>query len=83
MDISFIIVNWNTCKLLLDCLSSIENTITGCSYEIFVVDNGSDDGSVRRVKQQFGTRVILIENSENRGFAQANNQALRIAREGI
>ena len=79
MDISFIIVNWNTCKLLLDCLRSIENTVTGCSYEIFVVDNGSDDGSVREVKQQFGTQVILIENSENRGFAQANNQALRIA----
>ena len=79
MDISFIIVNWNTCKLLLDCLHSIENTVTGFIHEIVVVDNGSDDGSVREVKQQFGTQVILIENSANRGFAQANNQALRIA----
>jgi hypothetical protein len=80
MDISFIIVNWNTCKLLLDCLRSIEKTVTGFIHEIVVVDNGSADGSVREVQQQFGTRVILIENSENRGFAQANNQALRIAR---
>ena len=79
MDISFIIVNWNTCKLLLDCLRSIANTVTGCTHEIVVVDNGSADGSVREVKQQFGAQVILIENSENRGFAQANNQALRIA----
>ncbi len=79
MDISFIIVNWNTCKLLLDCLRSIANTVTGCSYEIFVVDNGSTDGSVGAVKEQFGTQVTLIENSENRGFAQANNQALKIA----
>ena len=80
MDISFIIVNWNTSTLLLDCLRSIEGTITGLTYEIFVVDNGSVDGSVHAVKEQFGARVILIENCENRGFAKANNQALNRAR---
>ena len=80
MDISFIIVNWNTSNLLLDCLRSIVNTVTGLTYEIFVVDNGSVDESVNAVKEQFGARVILIENCENRGFAKANNQALSRAR---
>jgi GT2 family glycosyltransferase len=80
MDISFIIVNWNTCDLLLDCLHSIRNTVNGFTYEIVVVDNGSGDGSVQAVKEQFGSQVLLIENHDNRGFARANNQALAIAR---
>ena len=79
MDISFIIVNWNTCDLLLDCLHSIRNTVTGFTYEIVVVDNGSGDGSVQAVKKQFGSQALLIENRDNRGFARANNQALGIA----
>ena len=69
MDISFIIVNWNTSNLLLDCLRSIANTVTGLTYEIFVVDNGSVDESVNAVKEQFGARVILIENCEKIGRA--------------
>ncbi len=80
MDISFIIVNWNTSNLLLDCLHSIRNTVSECTYEIVVVDNGSCDGSVQAVKQQFSSPVTLIENPDNRGFARANNQALGIAR---
>jgi GT2 family glycosyltransferase len=80
MDISFIIVNWNTSALLLDCLHSILNTVSGFTYEIVVVDNGSRDGSVQAVKQQFSAPVTLIENPDNRGFARANNQALGIAR---
>ncbi len=55
MDISFIIVNWNTSNLLLDCLHSIRNTVSGFTYEIVVVDNGSCDGSVQAVKQQFSS----------------------------
>jgi hypothetical protein len=76
--ISFIIVNWNTCSLLLDCLRSIQSTVSEYHYEIFVVDNGSEDGSAEKVKQSFGDKIHLIENMENRGFAQANNQALRM-----
>jgi GT2 family glycosyltransferase len=76
MDISFIIVNWNTSQLLLDCLRSIATTVSGLASEIFVVDNGSTDGSVNAVKEQFGDRVVIIANSGNRGFARANNQAL-------
>ncbi|MCX8043581.1 MAG: glycosyltransferase family 2 protein [Desulfobacterota bacterium] len=77
MDISFIIVNWNTKALLLDCLASIKKTVHGLSYEIFVVDNGSVDGSAAAVRGTFGRDIHLIENSANLGFARANNQALQ------
>ena len=48
-------------------------------YEVFVIDNASMDGSADEVRKHFGSSVHLIENRENRGFAQANNQALRKA----
>ncbi len=73
--LNFIIVNWNTRQLLLDCISSIHATVTDINYQIFVVDNGSKDGSVKAVRDQF-PRVFVIENQENRGFAAAVNQAL-------
>ncbi len=79
LDISFIIVNWNTRALLLDCLRSIQQAAEPYRYEVFVVDNGSADGSPEAVRQHFGDRVRLIENRNNRGFARANNQALRQA----
>ena len=75
MDVSIVIVNWNTRELLLDCLASVRQTTAGCRVEVIVVDNGSSDGSPQAVRKQF-PQVTLIENAENRGFAQANNQAL-------
>lgn len=80
MDVSFIIVNWNTQRLLLDCIASIQSTVHGLEYEIIVVDNGSADGSPEAVRQRFGHSVLLIENAENLGFARANNQAIAHAR---
>lgn len=75
-DLRFIIVNWNTRQLLLDCIDSIHATVTGFNYQICVVDNGSADDSVKAVRERF-PQVIIIENQENRGFAAAVNQALR------
>ncbi|HHT9145817.1 MAG: glycosyltransferase, partial [Candidatus Brocadiaceae bacterium] len=75
VDLDFIIVNWNTRQLLLDCLHSIHSTVTDISYQIYVVDNGSIDDSVKAVREQF-PQVIVIENQENKGFAAAVNQAL-------
>ena len=75
MDVSIIVVNWNTKDLLLDCLKSIYDTTTGLDIEVIVVDNGSQDGSSKVVKDTF-PQVKLIQNSENKGFARANNQAL-------
>ena len=76
-DLSIIIVNWNTCDLLQQCLSSLFERTHQATYEVFVVDNGSSDGSIDMVSQHFPT-VLLIQNQENFGFAKANNQALRL-----
>ena len=51
MDISIIIVNWNTRDLLQSCLESILKTIHDISYEIIVVDNASRDGSVAMLQE--------------------------------
>ncbi|MCP4713661.1 MAG: glycosyltransferase family 2 protein [Deltaproteobacteria bacterium] len=80
MDLSFIIINWNTRKLLLDCLQSIPAAACAYQYEVIVVDNGSDDRSPEAVKHLADPRIHLIENRQNLGFAAANNQALRQAR---
>ena len=76
MDISIIIVNWNTRDLLHTCLESINKTISGIEYEIIVVDNGSQDNSVAMMQEKY-PHVKVIQNAENRGFGAANNQALR------
>jgi len=75
MDVSIIIVNWNTKRLLLDCIRSIYETVKTISFEICVVDNASTDGSVETVKQNYPDAKI-IQNKKNLGFASANNIAL-------
>lgn len=78
MDLSIIIVNYNTCKLTLDAIESIYRSETNYHYEVIVVDNHSKDSSVERIKSSF-PEVILIENKENVGFAKANNQGIKIS----
>jgi len=75
LDLSIIVVNWNTRQMLADCLNSVQATIKDLAFEIVVVDNGSTDGSQAMLRAQF-PQVRLIENSSNVGFARANNQAL-------
>jgi len=79
MDLSIIIVNWNTSGLLRQCLNSIFDTGSRFSFEIIVVDNASSDDSVSMVEADFPS-VILIKNTQNMGFAPANNQGMSIAR---
>ncbi len=76
MDISIIIVNWNTKSLLLECLAFVFKTINGLTFEVFVVDNASTDGSVITVRSKY-PNINIIENKENMGFAVANNHALK------
>ncbi len=78
MDLSVIIVNWNTRDLLQLCLSSCLVGQTGLDYEIIVIDNGSVDGSAAMVNDKF-PQVKLIRNQHNLGFCAANNQGLRLA----
>jgi len=75
-DLSVIIVNWNTKELLLNCLESFYRTVRNLTFEIFVVDNGSNDGSPDLVRKTF-PEIELIQNQKNLGFARANNEALR------
>jgi len=77
MDISVIIVNFNTRELLRKCLESVSATVRGFSVEIIVIDNASTDGSVAMLRE-WSPPVRLIENPANLGFGAANNQALRI-----
>jgi GT2 family glycosyltransferase len=79
MDLSVIIVNWNTRDLLCQCLDSLTQKLEGVEMEILVVDNGSRDGSVAAVRKK-SPGVRLIENSVNLGFAKANNQALSVSK---
>jgi GT2 family glycosyltransferase len=78
MDVSVVIVNWNTRDILRGCLHSVFEQTKDASFEVFVVDNNSRDGSADMVRAEY-PRVNLIENARNRGFAAANNQALRLA----
>ena len=61
---------------MLDCLASVHETIKDISFEVWLVDNNSADGTVEAVRKAYPD-VAIIENEENRGFAAANNQALR------
>jgi GT2 family glycosyltransferase len=78
-ELSVIVVNWNTCRLLEACLRSVEATKDNLPVDVIVVDNGSTDGSVDLVRERFPS-VELIANASNRGFAAANNQAMERAR---
>lgn len=78
-DLSIVVVNWNTKDMLRACLASVRTHVAGLEYEIIVVDNGSSDSSPTMVRDVFPD-VVLIENQENRGFAVANNQGIRVAR---
>ncbi len=79
MDLSVVIVNFNTCDLLRDCLATLRKDVEGTDHEIFVVDNASSDGSVEMLRREFPT-VISMVNEHNLGFGRANNRALREAR---
>jgi N-acetylglucosaminyl-diphospho-decaprenol L-rhamnosyltransferase len=75
MDVSVIIVNWNTRDLLGQCLQSVYDTTSDLDFEVMVVDNASTDGSVEMVRRDF-PHVRVIANVDNVGFVRANNQAI-------
>lgn len=75
LDLSVIILNWNTRDLLVECIASLYRTISGLAFDIWVVDNASTDDSVAVVHEKFPT-VKIIANTANIGFARGNNQAM-------
>jgi N-acetylglucosaminyl-diphospho-decaprenol L-rhamnosyltransferase len=80
LDLSIVVVSYNTAHLLEKCLASVyANADAGRSFEIIVIDNASVDDSCNVVLQKFPT-VKLIANPTNAGFAAATNQGLKLAR---
>jgi N-acetylglucosaminyl-diphospho-decaprenol L-rhamnosyltransferase len=78
LDLSVIIVNYNTRELLRDCLNSIYAGQGNFSYEVIVVDNASPDDSAAMVEAEF-PQTKLIASQINGGFAYANNLGLKEA----
>jgi len=79
MKLSIIIVNWNVRDLLEKCLTSIYKEIQDLEFEIIVIDNASNDGSVSMIREKF-PQVKLIANEDNKWFAGGNNQGFEIAK---
>ena len=79
LELSIIIVNWNTKGLLKDCLDSVRDYTDRIRYEIIVVDNASSDGSIEMLKSDY-PMVQLIINGTNEGFSKANNKGIRKAK---
>jgi hypothetical protein len=72
MDLSIIIVNWNSADYLRACLASVYVSVRETQFEIIVVDNGSRDGCEAMLREHF-PKVHFIGASKNLGFARANN----------
>jgi N-acetylglucosaminyl-diphospho-decaprenol L-rhamnosyltransferase len=74
MDLSIIIINWNTKEFVRGCLASIRDHAGVLEYEVLVVDNASYDGCEQMVKAEF-PQAVFIQSNLNVGFAKANNLA--------
>lgn len=77
MDISIIIVNYNSRNLLKNCVKSIVNNLNGVDYEIIVVDNHSTDNSIDLCKEIEYNELKIVESNENLGFSRANNLGVK------
>jgi N-acetylglucosaminyl-diphospho-decaprenol L-rhamnosyltransferase len=79
VDLSIVILTWNSHRFIVPCLTSLQENLRGLEYEVIVIDNGSTDGSATLVRREWAG-VNLVENRQNRGVAAARNQGLRAAR---
>lgn len=79
MKLSIVIICWNDWKVIENCLRSIFEGTHDIEFEVIVSDNGSSDGSIEKIRQQFPA-VRLLENRANLGFARGNNAGIREAR---
>lgn len=75
MDISVIIVSYNTSELTRNCLKSVYDKTINVDFEIIVIDNNSVDDSVKMIETEF-PEVKIISNKDNLGFGKANNQGI-------
>lgn len=80
MDVSVIIVNYNTLELTKNTIESVLEKTKGVTYEIILVDNASTDDSVEFFENNYKDKIIFIKNNENLGFGRANNKGIEIAK---
>lgn len=80
MDVSIIIVNYNTLELTKNTINSVIEKTQGIKYEIILVDNASTDGSIEYFKEKYKGKIIFLKNKENLGFGRANNKGIEIAK---
>jgi GT2 family glycosyltransferase len=78
LDVSIIIVNWNTRSILRDCLRSVYERAGDIKFEVILIDNASSDGSAEMVRTEFPNATLIV-NDSNRGYAGAMNQGMKIA----
>ncbi len=79
MDLTIIIVNWNSAGYVQNCLNSLRSNIRDIDCEIIVVDNGSFDSCRDMVLNKY-PGVLFLQSNENIGFAKANNMGAEKAR---
>lgn len=79
MDVSIIFVNYKTKDLTINAINSVIEETEGISYEIFVVDNASNDGSIEAIEKEF-PNINIIKSKINGGFGYANNLAIKQAK---
>ena len=72
MDLSIVIINWNSAEYIRKCLGSIFENTEGIDFEVIVIDNGSFDSCGQIVQSEFPS-VRFFQSNENLGFAKANN----------
>lgn len=78
LNVSIIIVNWNSVAFLRQCLVSIYRSTPGITFEVIIIDNASYDGCEEMLHQEF-PQVRFIQSDKNLGFAKANNAAFNIS----
>ncbi len=79
IEVSIIIINFNSTEFLKNCLKSIEKFTSGISYEIIVVDNNSTTGDIDEILENHD-KIRLIKNKVNKGFGAANNQGAEVSK---
>ena len=79
MDVSVIIVNYNTLELTKNTINSVIEKTEDINYEIILVDNASTDGSIEYFEEKYRNKIIFLKNKENLGFGKANNRGIEIA----
>ena len=82
LDVSIIVVSYNTREMTLDCLRSVVAQSPDLDFEVLFIDNQSTDGSFEAVESEFGSdaRFQIVDSDENLGFARANNVMAKRAR---